>query len=135
MSLESQLLRIDLSSPIAAYEQVASGLRAELVGGRLRPGSQLPTVRQLALDLGVHHNTVAEAYRTLAREGWVDLRRGRGATVLERQTPAPSEAAHSEFARRLRELVAKAITQGVPRADVAAEMMGLGAEIERNEVP
>jgi GntR family transcriptional regulator len=133
MATEPQILRIDLSSPVPAYEQVANGLRTELVAGRLRPGAQLPTVRQLALDLGVHHNTVAEAYRTLAREGWVGLVRGRGAMVLERRQPPPSEGARAEFARRLRELAAKAISEGVPRAAISAEMSALRQEIERGD--
>jgi DNA-binding transcriptional regulator YhcF (GntR family) len=60
------ILQIDLSLATPAYEQIASGLRRLLVEGAFRPGDQLPTVRRLAMDLGVHHNTVAEAYRRLA---------------------------------------------------------------------
>ena len=129
MSTENPILRIDLESPVPVYEQLSNGIRSELVAGRLRPGDPLPTVRELALDLGVHHNTVAEAYRLLAREGWLDLRRGRGALVIARQQPAPSAEARAEFARRLRELAAKAIAQGVPRSVVGAEMKVLGGEL------
>ena len=75
----SPILRIDLASAVPAYAQIAAQLRALLVAGELPPGRRLPPVRQLALDLGVHHNTVALSYRTLADEGWLDLRRGRGA--------------------------------------------------------
>lgn len=82
-------LKIDLASPESAYEQIATGLRTLLVAGEFRPGAQLPTVRQFAMDLGVHHNTVAEAYRILAQEGWLDLKRRRGATVVERPGPRP----------------------------------------------
>jgi GntR family transcriptional regulator len=135
MTTELQILRIDLSSAVPAYEQVANGLRMELVAGRLQPGSQLPTVRQLALDLGIHHNTVAEAYRTLAREGWLDLCRGRGAMVLERQHPAPSLQARAEFVRRLRELAAKAVSEGVPRAILAAELGALGRDMDKSDSP
>ena len=69
------LLRIDLAARLPVYLQIADGLRHLLVSSEFQPGEQLPTVRQLALDLGVHHNTVAEAYRLLAEEGWLDLRR------------------------------------------------------------
>jgi DNA-binding transcriptional regulator YhcF (GntR family) len=116
------MLRIDLAAATPAYEQIANGLRALLVAETMAPGEQLPTVRQLALDLGVHHNTVAEAYRQLAAEGWLDLRRGHGATVLERPTPEPSPEAAADFARRFEELVAKAIAAGVPRERIAAEL-------------
>jgi GntR family transcriptional regulator len=133
MTKEPPVLRVNLESPVPVYEQLSDGIRTELVAGRLRPGDLLPTVRELALDLGVHHNTVAEAYRLLAREGWLDLRRGRGALVIQRQHPVPSEQAQPEFARRLRELAAKAETQGVPKGTIAAEMKALSAELEKGE--
>jgi GntR family transcriptional regulator len=123
-------LLVDLESVVPVYEQVSSGIRSELVAGRLRPGDRLPTVRELALDLGVHHNTVAEAYRLLAREGWLDLRRGRGALVIDRQQPAPSEQAQAGFVRRLRDVVAKAIAHGVPKSAVVEEMKTLGSELD-----
>jgi GntR family transcriptional regulator len=129
MSAPSPILRVDLESAVPLYEQLSNGIRGELVAGRLQPGEQLPTVRELALDLGVHHNTVAEAYRLLAREGWLDLRRGRGALVIARENPAPSAEARADFTRRLRELVARAIAQGVPKAVVAEEMNLLASEL------
>ena len=90
-----------------AYRQIVDALRARLVAGDMQPGDLLPPVRQLALDLGVHFNTVAEAYRVLAEEGWLDLKRRRGAMVLARKMPARPDSDRSEhFNRRLRELVA-----------------------------
>ncbi len=62
------MLRIDLASNVPVYEQIANALRADLVAGRFAPGDKLPTVRTLAIDLGIHHNTVAQAYRQLADE-------------------------------------------------------------------
>jgi GntR family transcriptional regulator len=122
MNQSALVLKIDLASPEAAYEQITSGLRTLLVAGKFRPGGQLPTVRQLAMDLGVHHNTVAEAYRILAQEGWLDLKRGRGATVVERPRPDATPEVHARFARRLQELVALAIADGVPAATIAREL-------------
>ena len=110
---EPLLIRIDLASPVPAYRQIADGLRALLVSGAVEPGTNLPTVREVAVDLGVHHNTVAEAYRTLAAEGWLDLTRGRGARVLPRTTPAPSNEARERFLGRLRSLIAEARAAGV----------------------
>src|SRR5881392_167421 len=80
-----KLLRIDLKHPVPAYRQIADGMRALLVRAAFQPGDRLPTVRQLAIDLTVHHNTVAQAYRLLADEGWIELKRHRGAKVLERR--------------------------------------------------
>jgi GntR family transcriptional regulator len=127
----TRTLRIDLASPRPVYEQIVSGLRTVLVSGEFEPGEQLPTVRQLAIDLGVHHNTVAESYRVLAEEGWLDLRRGRGAVVLDRREPKPITASKHGFRQRLEELVAKAITDGVPRAALAEHMAALAKKLAR----
>src|ERR1700728_305348 len=120
-----RILRIDLALPLPVYERMFSGLRALLVAGEFVRGEQLPTVRQLATDLGVHHNTVAESYRLLADEGWLDLRRGRGAVVLDREKPRPLTAEKHGFRLRLEELIAKAITDGVPRSALGAHMAAL----------
>jgi DNA-binding transcriptional regulator YhcF (GntR family) len=108
-------IRIDLSSQRPVHRQISDSLRALLVDGSLQPGDPLPPVRQLAIDLAVHFNTVAEAYRTLAQEGWVDLRRRRGALVIERTTPRkiPPES-ELKFARRLREFIAATQSEGLP---------------------
>jgi GntR family transcriptional regulator len=126
-----RILRIDLAAPRPVYEQIVSGLRALLVAGEFAPGEQLPTVRQLATDLGVHHNTVAESYRVLAEEGWLDLRRGRGAVVLDRQRLRPMTAEKHGFRQRLEELIAKAITDGVPRAALADHMAALARKLSK----
>jgi DNA-binding transcriptional MocR family regulator len=60
---------LNLESPIPAYRQIADDVRRHLVDEQLKPGDLLPPIRQLALDLGVHFNTVALAYRLLADEG------------------------------------------------------------------
>ena len=78
---------LDLESHTPAYRQIAHDLRRHLVDQQLKPGDQLPPIRQLALDLGVHFNTVALAYRLLADEGWLQLKRRRGATVIARNAP------------------------------------------------
>ncbi len=98
------VIRIDLASPVPAYRQIANAIRALLVSGAFPIGEPLPTVRQLAVDLGVHHNTVAEAYRVLSEEGWLDLRRRHGAIVLDRSRPRPSREARPSLVQRLREL-------------------------------
>jgi DNA-binding transcriptional regulator YhcF (GntR family) len=127
------VLQIDLASDLPASEQIVRGLRATLLAGQFRPGDQLPSVRQLALDLGVHHNTVAGAYRQLAEEGWLDLRRGRGATVIERPAPAPTPRAEAEFRQRLDEVVVKALAEGVPGRVVVRELTALVRKLEKGE--
>ena len=123
------ILCIDLASAVPAYAQIAAQIRALLVSGDLPPGRRLPPVRQLALDLGVHHNTVALAYRALAEEGWLDLRRGRGAVVLERRERRASAQAKTDFSRRLGELVGKAAADGLSPQAVAQEFEALACKL------
>ena len=125
------VLRIDLSSPTPVYRQIADGLRALLVHGAFKPGDRLPTVRQIAIDLAVHHNTVAQAYRLLAEEGWLDLRRHRGATVIERRSQTASAASRQNFSQRLRELTARAAADGLDAKAIARQLDTLSNELNK----
>jgi len=116
-------IRIDLNSPVPAYRQIVDAIRVLLVDGTLAPGFSLPSVRRLAMELGVHFNTVGEAYRELAEEGWLDLRHGRVATVIARPSPgAFSPEQLQEFRVQLRSLVARMRSAGVPPGRIAAEL-------------
>jgi len=128
------VIRIDVNSSVPAYRQIADAIRALMVEGRLRPGDSLPTVRQLAVDLAVHHNTVAQAYRDLAEEGWLDLRRGRGAVVTARNTPRPATDAEASFRQQLRELIAKARTAGLA-PHVVAKILAQSSQVVREAQP
>jgi DNA-binding transcriptional regulator YhcF (GntR family) len=102
------------------------GIRRLLVDGELKPGDQLPPVRQLGIDLGVHFNTVAQAYRELSDEGWLDLKRRRGAIVLDRAKPkTPSKAKQNEAMRRLKELTALLQAQGISAHELATQLRKL----------
>lgn len=122
-------LRIDTASTTPVYRQIVDGIRSQLVEGRLAPGDALPTVRDLALELGVHFNTVAEAYRQLSGEGWLDLRRRRGAIVTARDTPHAPRKARRNFADKLRQLIAQVRAEGLPTHTVADELDALSAEL------
>jgi GntR family transcriptional regulator len=123
------VIRIDLSSPTPAYRQIADAFRTLLVNRELKPGQQLPTVRQLAIDLAVHHNTVAEAYRLLSDEGWLDLKRRRGALVLERAAANASAKERGALRQRLRGLVAEMRTAGVPIDAIRAEFESIARRL------
>jgi GntR family transcriptional regulator len=122
-------IRIDVASPVPAYRQIASALRALLVAGTFPVGQTLPTVRQVAVDLGVHHNTVAEAYRILSDEGWLALRRRHGALVLDRSRPKPAREARTSFRRRLREITAEAHAAGLAPGVIADTMRSVATQL------
>ncbi len=81
-------------------EQLHDQLRGLIQSGRLSPGQRLPPVRELAEALGVHFNTVARAYRLLAKEGWVALRHGRGAYVRDARPTGWEQEALQDLAQR-----------------------------------
>ena len=123
------VIRIDLASAVPAYRQIANAIRTLLVAGTFPVGDPLPTVRQLAIDLGVHHNTVAEAYRVLAEEGWLDLRRRHGAIVLDRSRPRPAPDARRSLLQRLRELTAEAQSAGLAPGVIAESMRTVATDL------
>jgi len=130
MEATQWIVQLDTHSPRPAYRQIVDAIRTVLVGGGAAPGEKLPTVRELAQQLGVHHNTVAQAYRVLAHEGFLRLRRHAGAEVLERPDPQAQPGALHVYCRQLRELTAKAIADGAPLDDVAVQLVALGHALQ-----
>jgi GntR family transcriptional regulator len=119
------LITIDPDSPVPAVRQIIDALRVELVEGRLKPGDEMPSVRRAAIDLGLHFNTVAEAYRQLADEGWLQLRHGRSARVADRQSPKATRQTVQGYRQRLRELVSQMRAAGMPEESIASELQHL----------
>jgi GntR family transcriptional regulator len=100
------LVRIDTSDATPIYAQLERGLRAAIATGRLQVGDQLPTVRQLAVDLQVNANTVARVYAELERAGVLETRRGVGSFV----SASPQEAhPPQERERRVRAFVTRVL--------------------------
>ena len=84
---------ISPADPRPIYVQIMDEVRRALVVGSVRPEDPLPSVRQLAADLRLNPNTVAQAYRELEREGVVYVRRGQGTFVAERASPKDERGA------------------------------------------
>src|SRR6476469_806912 len=77
--------RLDASSRVPRYRQIIDQVLLAVGDGRLRAGTQLPTVRQLAVDLSVNLNTVAKAYREMEIRGIVQTQQGNGTFVSKRR--------------------------------------------------
>jgi DNA-binding transcriptional regulator YhcF (GntR family) len=86
-------LEIDPGAPVPPYEQLREQITALVLAGALAPGDRLPSIRQLANDLGIAGGTVARAYRELESDGVVATH-GRHGTVIEgppnRPSPSPN---------------------------------------------
>jgi DNA-binding transcriptional regulator YhcF (GntR family) len=119
-------ISLDLESHTPAYRQIADDLRRHLVDESLKPGDLLPPIRQLALDLGVHFNTVALAYRMLADEGWLELKRRRGAAVIARNAPrAVDRRQVDHLLRRLAQIAAELRSAGMSSRQISSALRRL----------
>ncbi len=117
------LVSIDPKDRTPIYAQLDRGLRAAIATGRLQPGDQLPTVRQLAVELRVNANTVARVYGELERDGVLETRRGVGSFVAATRGHARPPAEHT---RRLRAFVTRVLADadaaGFTRDEVVEEL-------------
>lgn len=105
-----ELVSLEPNDPTPIYAQLDRGLRAAIATGRVRPGDQLPTVRQLAVELRVNANTVARVYAELERAGILETRRGVGSFVAA--TPAEAHPP-DERKRRLRAFATRVLADSV----------------------
>jgi len=118
----SPLVNIDSRDATPIYAQLERALRAAMATGRLRPGDQLPTVRQLAVELSINANTVARVYAELERAGAIETRRGVGSFV----SATAAQASPREHERRLRAFVIRVLADadaaGFSKDDVIAAL-------------
>jgi len=120
------VVSIDPRDRTPIYAQLERGFRAAIAAGRLGPGDQLPTVRQLAVDLRVNANTVARVSAELERAGVLETRRGVGSFVTA--PPAHARSPH-EHDRRLRAFATKVLADAT---DLGLALEELVAELERH---
>jgi len=99
--MKSFQLELDFRSGDPIYEQLANHVRHQIATGALKPGDQLPTVRQVAADLRVNFNTVARAYRLLDEAGIISTQHGRGTFILEPISESQTESLRQEDLLRL----------------------------------
>ncbi|MHB8135071.1 MAG: GntR family transcriptional regulator [Anaerolineaceae bacterium] len=81
-------IQIDFRSGISIVNQIFEQINDQVIRGDLKPGDQLPTVRELAIELNVHFNTVARSYRLLDKAGLISTQHGRGTYILPTASPA-----------------------------------------------
>lgn len=111
------LVTLTPGSPEPIYDQIAASLRRSIAEGRLNQGDVLPPARVLAASIKVNVHTVLRAYASLRDEGMVDLRPGRGATVI-----ADTNTPDARVRVAVTALVAEARKAGVPD-DALFEML------------
>ncbi len=99
------LISIDERDPRPIYSQIVRQIKEQIQTGDLRPGDELPPVRELASSLGINLHTVRRAYQELSSAGLASVRSGRRARVVRTAgSQKVSERARAAFIRRVREL-------------------------------
>lgn len=100
--------KLDPHSGVPVYRQIIDQVQAGLASGTLARGDQLPTVRQVAVDLEINPNTVLRAYRELEIRGVLDTQQGTGTFVSDRPVAAEGEG---ERARKLEQFVSDVVAR------------------------
>lgn len=126
------IVTIDPRDATPIYAQLERALRAAVATRRLRPGDQLPTVRQLAVELQINANTVARVYAELERAGVIETRRGVGSFISA--TPAEAHPPR-ERDRRLRTFVTRVLADadaaGIPLDDLVTALQAQRQDSKR----
>ena len=124
--------KIDRASPLPVYVQLAEQIRLLVRRGALKPGDPLPTVRELAVALGINANTVTRVYRDLQQEGLLRLERGLG-TFVEAQQREPTlvDRDYQRIVKRTRELVTLCRDSGLTARELAQLVDAVWKEVDR----
>ena len=111
-------ITIDSDSGIPLWLQLRNRLIYLIASGKFKAGDKLPTVRELAVDLGINYNTVSKVYQDIERDGYIVSKRGKGTFVAE-QGLAEAEEAKTEIDFLADDFIRQCREMGVPRQDIA----------------
>ena len=111
-------IQIDPQSGVPIYRQVMDQVRNYVASGALKPGTQLPSIRELAKNLAVNPTTIVKAYTELEHDRVIEMRQGKGAFLAERgEAPNPEECAR-KLGVIARKLGVEALQMGISRQNV-----------------
>jgi len=114
------LIQVDYNSSEPITRQVVAQVKWLVVSGKLRPGDQLPSIRELARDLKINPTTVTRIYTELAHAGIITLRQGQGAFVAvdEARASLPKAEVRRRVRRLARAMLVEALRQGLSQDDI-----------------
>jgi GntR family transcriptional regulator len=120
MTNKKLILQIDFRAGLPIYTQIVNQVQAQVVGGILKPGDQLPTVRALAEELRVNFNTVARAYRILDEARIISTQQGRGTYITDVPPPKVTEELRRESLRALTQrYISEATRLGFSKSEIS----------------
>ena len=121
---------LDLRSGVPVYRQIIDQVMGAIAAGTMRAGDQLPTVRQLAVDLAINPNTVIRAYRELDIRGVLETHQGTGTFIANRPVQRDDVERQRRLTQLTAEFVAKAGADGFSVQDILerlTELYGAGS--------
>jgi GntR family transcriptional regulator len=104
--------QLDPGTGVPAYRQIIDQIHGAIASGKLLPGAQLPTVRQMAVDLAINPNTVVRAYRELEIRAILTTQQGTGTFIAESQTEDNGEQRERRLEQLVTEFIARAGSEG-----------------------
>jgi len=122
---------LDLHSGVPVYRQIIDQVRGAIASGALTPGAQLPTVRQLAVDLTINPNTVVRAYRELELGGLLDSQQGMGTFISAQKIPRADAERDRQLGQIVADAVARAGAAGFTIEELAEQLRKLATEAAR----
>jgi GntR family transcriptional regulator len=124
-------LLLDLHSGTPVYRQIMDQVRGGIASGMLRAGDQLPTVRQLAVDLAINPNTVVRAYRELELGGLLETHQGTGTFISEQKMKRADAERERQLAQIVADCVARAGAAGFTVDELIEQLRDLAKEPNR----
>ena len=116
---------LDLRSGVPVYRQIIDQVAGGIAAGALAGGDQLPTVRQLAVDLSINPNTVIRAYRELEIRGVLETQQGTGTFISHRKTPRDDAGRQRRLSQMAGEFAARAGSEGFTVEELIEQLMDL----------
>jgi GntR family transcriptional regulator len=120
--------QLDLHSGMPVYRQIIDQVRGGIASGLLSAGDQLPTVRQLAVDLAINPNTVVRAYRELELGGLLETHQGTGTFISAQKMKRADAERERQLAQIVADCVSRAGAAGFTVDEVIEALRGLVEE-------
>jgi GntR family transcriptional regulator len=114
--------QLDLASGVPAYRQIIDQVLGAIASGTLRGGDQLPTVRQLAVDLSINPNTVVRAYRELEIRGILTTQQGIGTFITTQPVPVDEAVRQRQLDQLIGDLLARAGAAGLKSDEIVTRL-------------
>src|SRR5689334_1350459 len=117
--------RLDLHSGVPVYRQIIDQVLAGIASGALAGGDQLPTVRQVAVDLSINPNTVVRGYRELEIRGMIETQQGTGTFIAHKKVKQDEVERQRRLTQLVTEFVARAGSAGFTVEDLIGQLQAL----------